>query len=264
MNKIPTSVKTRPSQKPVGHLVHYFKETGSTNDEAFRIAQAGAPHGTALVAERQTAGKGRMHRVWHSPAGANIYTSVILRPPFEPARAGQIAIAAGVALVQTLDPFCPGRVDLKWPNDVLIGGKKVCGILAQMKLAGAEIDFVVLGIGINVNLSQDELPEDIRNIATSLRIETGADVSRDDLIIRVYENLTKWYRNLVNAGFEPVRRAWLAHAPMIGRDVSVGFENELIVGRAVGLDEDGALLILSADGTQRRVSAGDATILKKG
>lgn len=263
MNEISKSIQTGSSPKPVGHQIHYYRQIGSTNDEAFRLAQAGAPHGTALIAEAQTAGKGRMQRIWHSPGGANLYTSVILRPDFEPARAPQIAIAAGVAVARTIDPFCPGRVELKWPNDVLLGGKKLCGILAQMKLSGGAVDFVVLGIGINIHLKRDAFPPDLRDIATSLCLETQKEISRDALSIRLYENLTTWYTTLRDSGFEPVRSAWLGYAPMIGRDVSVRFENEVMTGRAVGIDEEGSLILVAADGKSIKVSAGDATILKK-
>ena len=114
--------------------------------------------------------------------------------------APQISIAAGVAVAETLNLYCPGRVWLKWPNDVLIGGKKVCGILAQMKMSESAIDFVVVGIGINVNMNYEQFPEDIQEIATSLAIETGREISRLELIISLYENLTKWYKQLLKTG----------------------------------------------------------------
>lgn len=252
-----------PADQCIGHQVHYYKTVGSTNDEAFRLGLQGAPGGTAVVADAQNAGKGRLARVWHSPPGANIYTSVLLRPRFEAARAPQISIVAGVAAAETIEPYCPGRVALKWPNDVQIGGKKVCGILAQMKLAQADIDFVVVGIGMNVNWRPEQFPEEIRSIATSLFLETGRDISREDLLNRLYENLTKWYKSLLTCGFEAVRQAWLSRAPMIGQNVAVRFGDETLSGRAAGLDEDGSLILETPEGAARKVSAGDATILKR-
>ncbi|MEE9911420.1 MAG: biotin--[acetyl-CoA-carboxylase] ligase [Deltaproteobacteria bacterium] len=245
------------------HPLYYYEEIGSTNDEAFRIGMTGAPEGTALVANSQSAGRGRMQRVWHSPAGANIYTSIILRPAFETARAPQISIAAGVAAAETLSDYCPDRVHLKWPNDVLIGGKKVCGILAHMKMAGDAIDFVVVGTGINVNLDREQFPPDIRKIATSLAMETGREISRLQVIIRLYENMAKWYRELALNGFGAVREKWLALSPMIGQPVSVLYGEEVVSGKALGLDDDGSLILLAPGNKTISVSAGDATILKR-
>ncbi|MEN6469795.1 MAG: biotin--[acetyl-CoA-carboxylase] ligase [Smithella sp.] len=257
------SLKQRFAGKFIGHQLHYYEEIGSTNDEAFRLGVQGAPEGAALIAERQNAGKGRMQRVWHSPAGANIYTSVILRPHFEMACAPQISIAAGVAVAETLNPYCPDKVMLKWPNDVLIEGKKVCGILSQMKMSGNAIDFVVVGIGINVNLNREQFPQDIQSIATSLAIGSGRKISREELIVSLYENLAKWYKQLLQSGFDPIKEKWLALSPMIGKPVAVMFHGEAAGGKAIGLGEDGSLILLTDKNKTIHVSAGDATILKR-
>lgn len=258
-----SSLKQRLAGQFIGHTLYYYEEIGSTNDEAFRLGVKGSPEGTALIAERQSAGKGRMQRMWHSPSGANIYTSVILRPRFSPGLAPQISLAAGVAVAETLEPYCPGRVALKWPNDVQVGGKKVCGILTQMRMVGDAVDFVVVGIGVNVNWKREEFPADIREIATSLSMEAGRELSRLELIILLYENLAKWYRELSKKGFAPVRKQWLERTTMIGKPVSVQFGKETIRGEAVDLDEDGSL-VLQADGKKRvKVAAGDATVGKE-
>ena len=249
--------------KFIGDKLYYYDEIGSTNDEAFRLGTRGLPNGTVLIADAQNSGRGRMQRVWHSPAGANIYTSIILRPDFEPARAPQISLAAGIAVAEAINPYCGHRAQLKWPNDVLIGGKKVCGILAQMKMAGDAIDFVVVGIGINVNLRHDEFPKDIEDIATSLSIEAGQELSRPELIFRLYENMTTWYKSLLKHGFEPVRKAWLGLTPMIGQTVQVVFREEVVSGKATGLDEDGSLILQTDASEIFRVTAGDATIIKR-
>lgn len=263
MNKNQVSFKQSLTGKFIGNRLHYYEEIGSTNDEAFRLGVGGAPEGTLLIAESQSAGKGRMQRVWHSPAGTNIYTSIILRPTFEPSSAPQISIAAGVAAAETLSLYCPGRVCLKWPNDILIGAKKVCGILAQMKMSESAIDFVVVGIGINVNMNYEQFPEDIQEIATSMAIETGREISRLELIISLYENLTKWYKQLQQNGFGRIKEKWLSLSSMIGKPVSVMFREEAISGKAVGLDEDGSLILLTSGNETLKVSAGDATILKR-
>ena len=258
----PSSLKKHLAGKFIGHKLYYYEEIGSTNDEAFRLGVQGAPEGTALIAESQSAGKGRLRRTWHSPPGANIYTSVILRPRFEPDLAPRISLAAGLAVAETLDPYCPGKVSLKWPNDVQIGGKKVCGILTQMKTATGVIDFVVVGIGVNVNWNLKEFPEDIQKMATSLSVEAGREVSRLELIILLYENLAKCYSELSQNGFAPLRKKWLDRTTMIGKPVSVIFGKETINGEAADLDEDGSLVILVDGNKKVKVAAGDATVGK--
>jgi BirA family biotin operon repressor/biotin-[acetyl-CoA-carboxylase] ligase len=263
MTLSPEFLKQRLDGQFIGHQLYYYEEIGSTNDEAFHLGLSGAPEGTALIAEKQNAGKGRMQRVWHSPAGSNIYTSIILRPKIESARAPQISILAGVAVADVLESYCPDRIKLKWPNDVLIDGKKVCGILSQMKTAASEVDFIVLGIGINVNISYSQFPEEICKLATSLAIETGRKISRQELIISLYENLAKWYKQILKDGFCRIKEKWLSMSPMIGELVQVMFQKEAVSGKAIGIDEDGSLLLLTAGNKELKVSAGDVTIVKR-
>jgi BirA family transcriptional regulator, biotin operon repressor / biotin---[acetyl-CoA-carboxylase] ligase len=263
MDLNPKTLEQNLAGKFIGHQIHYYEEIGSTNEEAFRLGLAGAAEGTVVISDGQSAGRGRLQRVWHSPAGANIYTSIILRPDFKPERAPQLSIAAGVTVAEVLNEYCPGRVQLKWPNDVLLGGKKVCGILAQMKMSAGGVNFVVLGIGINVNMKRAQFPEDILNTATSLLEDKGREISRLELIIRLYENMGKWYKRLLQNGFDPVKEKWLGMAPMIGNRVQVLFREEAVSGQAINLAEDGSLILLAAGNKEVRVSAGDATIIKK-
>ena len=170
---------------------------------------------------------------------------------------------AGIAVAEVLDKYYPSKIKLKWPNDVLLNNKKVCGILSQAKIAGKEIDFIVLGIGINVNIKHNELPLEICDSATSLIMETGREISRQELIISLYENLTKWYKQLLKKGFGSIREKWLSLTPMIGQTVQVMFYEETVSGQAIGLDEDGSLILLTDKNETIRISAGDATILKR-
>ena len=241
-------LKNNLAGKLIGHKLYYYPEIGSTNDEAYRLGMEGAPEGTVIIAGSQTKGKGRMQRVWHSPAGSNIYTSIVLRPRLKSTAAPQISLVAGVAVAELLEQYCPGRVTLKWPNDVLLNERKVCGILAQMKTMAEEVDFVVVGIGLNVNIQRNEFPEELRNLATSLRAEAGRKISRQDLIISLYENLAKWYKKLLQDGFAAVKEKWLSLAPMIGRNVQVMFLQETVTGKALGIDGQGALLVLTTKG----------------
>ena len=256
-------LKKRLLGKTIGHKLYYYQEIGSTNDEAFKLAIAGALEGTVIIANSQNKGKGRLQRIWHSPSGANIYTSIILRPNFAPFLTPQTPIMAGVAVAEILEEYRIGKVSLKWPNDVHLNGKKVCGILSQAKATVNNIDFVVLGIGINVNISYEQFPLDIRDIATSLSIEGGRDFSRQDLIISLYENLTKWYKKLKRDGFDEIKEKWLSMTTMIGCNIQVMFQDEVIRGRALDIDEHGSLIIMNPAGKTIKISAGDATILKE-
>jgi BirA family transcriptional regulator, biotin operon repressor / biotin---[acetyl-CoA-carboxylase] ligase len=263
MDLNPEKLEKSLAGKFFGHKLYFISETGSTNDEAYSLGLNGASEGTVVIADSQHKGKGRMQRVWHSPSGVNIYTSVILKPQIPLSKASQISIVSGVAVAETLNQYCPEKVWLKWPNDVLIGGKKVCGILAQIKMKANTIDFIVLGIGININLSREQFPQNIKEIATSLFIETGRKISRQKLIISLYENLAKCYKQLHQEGFDRIKEKWLRLAPMIGQTVQVMFKDETIEGKATGLDEDGSLMLFTDGNKKVKVSSGDATILKR-
>jgi len=247
----------------IGHSIHYFQEIGSTNDEACRLGREGAPEGTVVVVNSQSAGKGRLQRSWFSPPGCNIYTSVILRPEFNPADAPQITIMAGLAAAQMIETYCPRKTRIKWPNDILLHGKKVCGILAQMQAGADKIDFVVLGIGINVNIAADEFPPEIKNIATSIAAQTGVFQSRQDLLINLYKNLSKWYKTLTSNGFEIIRQEWLKMASLTGCEIQVKFRDEIIKGKALTIDERGALVMSDSKGKTVKILAGDASIMKE-
>lgn len=245
-----------------GGRLYFYPEIASTNDEAIALAMAGAPEGTAVLADAQTAGRGRWHRSWISPPGVNIYTSIVLRPECESSRASQIPIMAGVAAAEVLDSVCPGRVKLKWPNDVMIGPKKVCGILSQAKITSKKINFAVVGIGINVNAVLHHFPKTIRESATSLFLESGGEISRHDLLISLYENLEKWYKQLLQKGFGPIRKKWIESAPMMGQPIRITFKGEKTEGMAKRLDDDGCLVLAVEGNEEIKVSAGDAIIMR--
>lgn len=249
--------------KIVGWKIYYYSETGSTNDEAFNLGIAGAPEGTVVVADSQLKGRGRFQRSWHSPAGTNIYTSVILRPSLKISESSRIPVMAGVAVGDVLDRYCPGSISLKWPNDILVNEKKVSGILSQAKITAKRIDFIVLGIGINVNMKKELFPEDIRDTATSLALEAGREIARQDVLISLYENLEKWYKQLTLNGFGSVKSRWLRMTSMIGRNVQVVFKDEIIEGKATDMDDNGSLILMVNENKTIQISAGDATVKKR-
>jgi BirA family biotin operon repressor/biotin-[acetyl-CoA-carboxylase] ligase len=247
----------------IGRDIHYYDETESTNDVAFSLGIDGAPEGTVILADSQRGGKGRFQRSWHSPPASNIYTSIILRPGIRLSNASQIPILAGVAVAEVLDSYCPGKISLKWPNDVLINEKKISGILSLAKFTANHLDLIILGIGINVNMNQGRFSEEIREVATSLAIETGREISRQDVLISLYENLEKWYKKLLFDGFETIKEKWLSMSPMMGNKVRISFLGEAIHGAAIGIDDSGSIIIRNDRNEIIRVTAGEATILKR-
>jgi BirA family transcriptional regulator, biotin operon repressor / biotin---[acetyl-CoA-carboxylase] ligase len=258
------NIAIRLARKRVGNNIHFFSEVESTNDVLCRLARDGAPHGTVVIAECQTKGKGRLNRQWQSPPGCNIYASIALRPPIEPVYAPQITLMTGVAVAELLSEYCTGAVTLKWPNDVQIGGKKVCGILAEMSAsAGGGVDFIVVGIGINVNIRKKDFDESIHDTATSLAEEAGHDISRLDLTAKLFDRFDALYTRLLESGFGSIKDAWLSYCDMVGKQARVIFKNDIESGKVLGIDDIGALVISDKKGKTKRVIAGDASVVKE-
>lgn len=237
-----------------GHIHHYFT-TGSTNDDAMAVAAAGAPEGSVFLAEQQTAGRGRADHKWHSARSVGIHCSVLLRPTLPPSEVMIIALASGLAVraaVKEIDPqLAP---DLKWPNDLLIDGKKFCGILAEMNAEVTRVRHLVLGIGINVN--QTSFPADLRDSATSLRMATGTIWSRVDVAVALLKSLDREYRDLQekpNAHESVLRRFSEQSSSLRGVHVHVD-ENGGFEGITQGLDARGFLQVQTAQGLRTVLS----------
>src|SRR3972149_11184789 len=250
----------------IGKDISFYKDTGSTNDAARAFAIKGAREGFAVVADSQTKGKGRLGRSWESPAGVNIYTSIVLRPSIMPLFAPQLTLVSAVAVAETISRFLNNgsgykpEPTVKWPNDILINGKKAAGILTEMSSEMDRVNFVVIGIGVNVNMSKKMLPEELRPIATSLREETGKEISRTDFIRTLYLSIEKWYKLYLKNGFEPIREAWNSYFKMAGKVVKVQQMDKVVEGIAIGLDNDGMLLLREKNGNIARIISGDVTI----
>jgi BirA family biotin operon repressor/biotin-[acetyl-CoA-carboxylase] ligase len=258
------NLAVRLSGKRIGNNIRFFMEVESTNDILCGLARDGAPHGTVVIAECQTKGKGRLSRQWQSPAGCNIYASIVLKPAIESVYAPQITLMTGVVVAELLSEYCTGAVTLKWPNDVQIGGKKVCGILAEMRAsAGGGVDFIVVGIGINVNMRGKNFDESIRDMATSLAEEVGHDISRLDLAVKLFAKFDDLYARLLNSGFSSIKDSWLSYCDMVGKQVRVIFKNDKDSGEVLGVDDFGALVISDKEGKIKRVIAGDASVVKE-
>ena len=212
------NLKAALEGKAIGWPLYFFGEMESTNTYAFRLADQGAPEGTVVIANSQTRGRGRLQRRWESPPDVNLYASVILRPDIAPVLAPSLTLMAGVAVADLVSSYCPGGVQLKWPNDVQVHRKKLAGILSEIKIVEKKIKFVILGLGVNINLSKEAIPHPLWGIATSLREETGMVWSRVEIVVKLCDNIAKCYDIFLKEGFGALRDRWLSYAPLEDRD----------------------------------------------
>ncbi len=244
----------------MGKRIVYREEVTSTQGVAGELARRGVEEGAVAICERQTQGRGRKGRSWASPAGGGVYLSVILRPDLAPGEASKIALVAGVAVIKAIERLTPLRARIKWPNDIILNGKKVGGILAEMNCEMDRIDYIILGIGVNVNTRRSALPESVGEIATSLAEEGGEHVSRVKFVQYLLAELETLYTRLLLSGFGPIRQEWKALTNTLGSWVSVTGLGEDIVGEAVDIDDDGFLLVKKEDGDIARIVSGDVSL----
>jgi BirA family biotin operon repressor/biotin-[acetyl-CoA-carboxylase] ligase len=257
----PSLIRPELGENQIGHrIVHYFR-TDSTNNVALELAAQGAEHGTVVVAEEQTAGRGRLGRDWYSEKSSGIYASIILRPPLAPAAASVLTLLAGVAVHQAVRSTTGLPVDIRWPNDLLINGKKVCGILTEMSAELDRLHAVVLGIGLNVN--HREMPANLKQIATSLRMEGRKIYSRAQILAALLKELEKKYRLLLDAGSAAIAQAWAAASSYAeGKRIRVLSGSDEFAATTAGLEPNGALRIRREDGREESLVSGEITEVK--
>jgi BirA family biotin operon repressor/biotin-[acetyl-CoA-carboxylase] ligase len=258
---VPSLVQAELGESEIGHsIIHHFR-TGSTNTAALDLAQQGAGHGTVVVAEEQTAGRGRLGRPWHSEKSSGIYVSVILRPPLSPSAAPILTLMAGVAIQHALSSVTGLGVDIRWPNDLLVNGKKVCGILTEMSAELGRLHAVVLGIGINVNHS--EMPAELKQVATSLRIESQRTWSRVQIFIDLLKELERYYHLLLEKDNAAIAECWAAASTYAnGKRIRIVTAEGESVATTVGLDPSGALRVRYDDWHEEALVAGEIAEVK--
>jgi BirA family biotin operon repressor/biotin-[acetyl-CoA-carboxylase] ligase len=245
----------------IGKEILFFLEIDSTNREARDRAKGGAGEGTVILADSQSRGKGRLGRSWESSPGANLHLSIILKPPICPSDAPQITLLAGVAAARALSGVSGLKCLIKWPNDILLRGKKLAGILAEMEGEGSRVGFIILGIGVNVNWRREDFPAGLGVTATSLRAESGKEISRAAAAAGLFRELEKEYTAFIREGFSArLREEWDRLSWINGKEVTLSLPEGEISGRALGLDTDGALLLLDGKGKTRRFIAGDVSL----
>ena len=246
----------------IGRHIVCLAETASTNGDAFRLAEQGADEGTVVLADAQSNGKGRMGRVWSSPAGVNLYCSVVLRPVVMPYEAPQLTFLSAVAVARAIEQFSGLRPEIKWPNDVLINGSKVAGLLNEMSAETDGVNFVILGIGVNLNMTAEQFPDDLRHPATSLLVEAGRPFGRAGFVAVMLNELDRLYGDFISNGFAPVREEWQRLCNAHGRELEVSDGGpETVRGMFAGIDDSGALLVQGLNGTINRILSGDVRVL---
>jgi len=236
------------------HIFHFFK-VDSTNTTAMRLGEEGEAHGTVVVAEEQTSGRGRAGHSWHSEKAAGIYVSILLRPQLSPMLAPALTLVAGLAAYDAIAEESGLRPDIRWPNDVLLKGKKVCGILTEMQAEPDRMHFAVIGIGINVN--QAKMPNDLASIATSMRMETGRVHSRLELLARLLRHLDRYYNQFIAEGAAPILRRFAEVSSYFeGKRVRISTTTDNFVGTTAGLEPTGILRVKRDDGKIESVISG--------
>lgn len=245
--------------KTMGQSIYFYEETDTTNNRARELAQEGAPEGTLVVAEKQTAGRGRRGKVWESPLGTGIWMSLVLRPQIMPAEASVLTLLCGLATAEAIKAETGLSAGIKWPNDILINGKKAVGILTEMDCEMSEVHFVIPGIGINVNTAP--FPPEIADIATSLYLECGKTVSRRRLVHKVLERLEEHYETFLRTGsFTAMLEDYRKHCITLGKEVHV-LGREPFFAEALDITPEGELLVRRADnGKEEVVFSGEVSI----
>ena len=246
----------------IGRSIRVFRETTSTSDVIERLARDGLKEGVVVFAESQTKGRGRLGRKWLSPSKKGLWFSVLLRPDLRPQRTTQLTVASATALRRAIESHTGLEPGIKWPNDILIHGRKVAGILTELSAELDRVKHVILGIGVDVNLNPGELPAELRKTTTSLKAELGKPVSRPELAVAILQALDDDYARITSGQFAAVADEWEKHCTTIGRGVAIRVGDRQIRGRAEALGEDGALLLRTEHGHLERIVGGDVTLEK--
>ncbi|MBO8169759.1 MAG: biotin--[acetyl-CoA-carboxylase] ligase [Thermoanaerobacteraceae bacterium] len=242
----------------IGRRIYHYEAISSTNDRLKELGDQGAAEGTVVVCEQQLSGKGRLGRSWFSPKGAGIWCSVLLRPEVQPQYASKLTLLGAVAVTEGIKDVCGRAPGIKWPNDLLFSGKKVCGLLTEMRAELDSIDYVVIGFGINVK--PVAFPAEFKDRAISLEEALGEKVDRVSLLARILEALERNYILFKESGFKPIRQKWQQYNVTLGNKVVITAHQERISGKAVAISERGGLVIETDGGERQEFLSGEVTL----
>lgn len=257
---MPYNIKAYLTTKYIGQEITYYESVPSTQDVAHRLAHEGAKEGHVVIADEQTAGKGRLGRSWFSPSGTSISLSLIVRPNIPPQEAPQLTLLAAVSVVLGIEKTTPLKCDIKWPNDILCNGKKVVGILTEIQSDPDAIHSVIIGIGINANHKKEHFSSEIRQKATSLRIESGKEVNRAKLVANIFAEFEQLYELYLQKGFKEIKELWEKKAVNIGKSIVAKTLKGEIAGVAKGITDEGILLLEDENGRLYKIYSADIEI----
>jgi BirA family biotin operon repressor/biotin-[acetyl-CoA-carboxylase] ligase len=241
----------------------YLKETDSTNTRAKELAAQGAPEGTLVIAEKQTKGRGRRGRNWFSPSGGGIYCSLILRPAMPPGETPRMTLMTAVVVAETLISLVKLKLRIKWPNDILVNRKKLAGILTEISADMDSVNYIIVGLGLNVNNLFENSPQDIKKSATSILIETGNRVPRLKFIQNYLKLHEQYYDMFKKNNFEPIMNRWRELADIIGKQIKVDVIGKTHIGEVMDVDNDGVLILKDDQGRLQRIFSGDVTLARQ-
>ncbi len=247
--------------KYMGHSIHFYETIESTNNTAKKFVANDAKEGTVIIAEQQTAGRSRKKADWVSPEGG-IYMTIILRPDVTLLEASKLTIVTGVAIAKTLHDEFNIEVGIKWPNDLLIGNKKICGILTEAVTEKDNLEAVLVGVGIDVNISPEDIPEEIENIATSVQKETDIQFNRAEIIREFFKIFEEFYEEFKNGNFKYIVSEWRRLSSTTGNRVKVYKNSKALIADAVGITNNGALIVETDDGKLEKITSGECIIMK--
>ncbi|HHV28993.1 biotin--[acetyl-CoA-carboxylase] ligase [Acetivibrio mesophilus] len=263
----PWEIKEGLDTETIGKSVHCFSEVDSTNNYAKTLAQKGCDDGTVVLAERQTQGRGRLGRSWDSTDKKGIWMSIVLRPAVGLEDVQIITLAASVAVASALKKAMDVNAGIKWPNDIVLDGKKVCGILTEMSMEMERVNYLVLGIGMNFSQQESEFPKEIRDRATSLGIylkeKHGLDISgfrRSHLVKTILSELEEVYDTIKEGKVGVIIEEWKKYSVTLGKEVLINYKEEQYIGTAQDIDQNGRLIVRLSDGTVREVLSGEVSV----
>jgi len=259
-NLDPAKIKALLETTHFGHTIFYEEILDSTQPTAHRLAQEGAKEGTLVICEEQTAGRGRMMREWQSQRGKGIWMSVILRPDVPTHKAPQFTLVAAVAVARGIEDITGVRPAIKWPNDLLINGLKCTGILTEMQSEPDLVNALIMGIGINVNHEEQDFPEEIQGIATSLKLQAGKEIDRAQLTARILFYLERYSAEYVTEGFEKIKKQWESYSCTLGQRIKATTLCDVLIGEAVEITDDGVLKIKLDNGEIKGVYSADISL----
>jgi BirA family transcriptional regulator, biotin operon repressor / biotin---[acetyl-CoA-carboxylase] ligase len=252
------------STKWLGKHLHFESQVTSTQTVAHKLALDGAPHGTVIVADEQVEGRGRLHRKWDSQKGKGIWLSIILRPEIEPYRAPQLTLASAVAIAHMLRNTCNVTAKIKWPNDIFLQDSKLAGVLTEMQAEQDLIQYVIIGIGLNVNHELIDIPNELKEIATSLKIETNRSWKREDLIQGLLKEMEIAYNQFIDEGFQSIKKQWEQAAYKLGEPIHVKAQRKEWDAVLIGIHDDGALIVEDENGETHRLYSAEIDWKKGG